>query len=191
MRKKAIVISALTAAIALTFLTTLAYFTATDEAENKITLGGVDIEIEEWIKEGDKYVSWPENGVTAMPNTEIVKYITVKNTGDHPAWVRLHWTGTLQDQEGSELEGWEDLVEISPAPVITDNWSAGEDSYWLYHDYLQSGDETSKLELPIQFSAGLGNDYQGAVYTLTVEAQAVQSENNAGPGIEGWPGSES
>ena len=87
---------ALTASLAVG--SAMAYFTDTDHAENQITIGKVDIDLEE--KEWDKLT--PEEKTDITPNKEITKDPQVTNIGINDAFVFV-------------------TVEVPVADVITAN----------------------------------------------------------------------
>jgi len=95
---------------------TMAYFTDSDQATNVFTVGKIDVEIEEevGVTDGqgndvsDDRVTQTENGAIytgIMPGNKMDKKVTVKNTGDAPAYIRV---AVIMNKH---LELWEVLEE--------------------------------------------------------------------------------
>jgi predicted ribosomally synthesized peptide with SipW-like signal peptide len=182
MKKKSLLISALVLVLAMAVFGTLAFFTAEDDATNIITMGNIKILlIDDTLDDEEEPVPFPEAGVPAMPGTTVDKIVQVKNVGDNPAYVRVKLTPAL----APVVEGFGGLITFA---ADTANWEKIGD--WYHYKYvLAKGDTTPALITQVVFSNTMGNDYQDAVYTLLVEAQGVQSENN-GTGYAdaaGWP----
>lgn len=177
MKRKAILIAALTLVIALAFMGTLAYFTAQDEADNTITLGNVEIKIHEKDAQGFDWVDQED----VMPGTKVDKVVTVENTGSSPVWVRVQLTPSL---DPDDITGWENLITVT---TVSTGWTLNG-GYYYYDSELAPGATTSAVVSAVDFDPTMGNDYQGAVYNLNVAAEAVQSENNGSTavGASGW-----
>ena len=176
MKRKAILIAALTLVIVLAFMGTLAYFTAQDTADNTITMGNVSIKIHEVDGNDEPWVD--VTGV--MPGTTVDKLVTVENTGSSPVWVRVQLTPSLTPA----VTGWESLITVTTAST---GWTL-DGGYYYYDSILAPGATTSAVVSEVVFAQGMGNDYQGAVYNLNVAAEAVQSENNGTTALNasGW-----
>ena len=88
MKKKILALSMVAICMSVVAYGTLAYYTASETAENVITSGNVGIELLEWADE-DRTISYeemyPDNIVTdVMPGTDVTKVVEVKNSGDNP-----------------------------------------------------------------------------------------------------------
>lgn len=181
MKRKLLLISALALVLAMAVLGTLAFFTAEDDATNIITMGNIKILLIDDTIDDEVRVPFPEAGVPAMPGTTVDKIVQVKNIGDNPAYVRVKLTPSLTPT----VEGFESLITF---PTDTVNWV--KVGGWYYYKYALIKDETTPaLIKQVVFSDTMGNAYQDTVYTLLVEAEGVQSENN-GTGYAdaaGWP----
>ena len=170
---------------------TLAYFTKEDTATNVITTGKIDIELSEVTLEIDPETNTPkefENLTDVMPGQEVDKIVTVKNINNaQPAFVRVKVEPDIQLAEGVEEDNRDDLVvEIMPLDVDLDvfgvdfnfdYWTFGNDGYIYYNEVLGTGKETQPLFTKVMFDPQMGNMYQGATFTITIDAQAVQAVN--------------
>lgn len=181
MKKQSIIMSVLAIAIALSFLGTLAYFTAEEDATNKITMGNVAITLSDKTQSGEVYIPFPEEGLAAMPGDEISKSVHVKNSGDNEIWVRVRLTPSLTPA----IEGYASLITWDANTI---NFSQSGDWYYYNGKVTPDGITTNLIE-KVMFDAAMGNDYQDAVFALKVEAQAVQADNNGttAPNATGWP----
>lgn len=166
MKRKAILIAALTLVIALAFMGTLAYFTAQDTADNTITMGDVSIKIHE-VDGNDE--PW-EDVIGVMPGDTVDKVVTVENTGSSPVWVRIKLTPALD----LDVTGWESLITVT---TNSTDWTL-DGGYYYYNTPLAASATTTAVVSAVAFGSTMGNDYQGAEFSLNVTAQAVQSENN-------------
>lgn len=181
--KTKVVVIALVAML-LTFLTqgTLAYYTAIGTATNVVTSGDISLVIHETTADGTEF---PSEGVYVMPGDVVSKQVTIENICDHPFYLRVKLVYGVNAQELSA----EDCFALNI-----------DDSTWLFHDgwYYYNGIVDPHETTPYVFSHAeivgdkVDNNYIGKTLSLTVKAQAVQSENN--PLIDGdiitaagWP----
>lgn len=162
MKKKLMIGLSVVALVALLAVGTWAWFTAeTDPVTNMFKAGTVKISIENTY----------ENVTNWNPGDEEEGTITVTNDGTKCAYVRVKldagWDGAnlAADNVGLALND-EDWVE------------AGE--YYYYKDKLESGETTESLLSAVTLlGEDTGNEYQGATFTVEVEAEAVQCTNDA------------
>lgn len=191
MKKKLLVISAVAVCLAIAAAGTAAYFTAEEKAHNVITTGGVAIEVAEWtMQEGELRVPFPEEGIGGvMPGTSVSKIVTVENTGESEAWVRVKVEIAIVDAEGGALPS---AFGGSSTPVVAftvlTGWQEHE-GYYYYDTPVVAGGFTSALFEEVTFDGLIGNEYQSCTATITVTAQAVQSRNNGATVLAaaGWP----
>jgi len=96
MKKKILGVALVVALVAIMVGGTLAYFTAEDEVTNTFTIGSVKIEIWENNEIADEVEEMGQLLPIVNTNTPsddenyIDKVVTVKNTGNNPAYVRTH-----------------------------------------------------------------------------------------------------
>lgn len=160
---------------------TLAYYTAIGRVTNVITSGDVQLKLHETTENGDAF---PTDGVFVMPGDVIGKRVTVENACAHPFWLRVKLVYGI---EGSRLP-CEDVLQVA---LNTDSWTLRPDGYIYYNTVVEPGKYTEPVITQVQVvGEKLDLNYAGSVLTLTVDAYAVQSENNPADApwdAVGWP----
>lgn len=180
-KAKLFTIAILAITVATLASTTLAYFNAENTAHNVITTSGVDIEIQEWADE-DKTEPFDDlSGV--MPGATETKIAEVKNTGGAPAWIRVKIEKNIVLKGNGEANL--DLVKLD---IDTENWTE-KDGWYYYNEKVPAGAVTEPIFTTVTFDTTMGNEYQNSKATVTVYAQAVQSDNNGDTvaDAQGWP----
>lgn len=165
---------------------TNAFFTAEEQVHNVITTGNIDIELVEMAIPEDGGDPVPFENVTGVvPGEEVSKIVTVKNTGEQPAYVRIKLNKAISLAD--DIKGEADLSLIS-CDLNTKDWTE-KDGYYYYNTVLDAGKETEPLFTTVTFAKEMGNMYQGSQTELTVQAQATQVANNGNSVLEakGWP----
>ena len=166
--KRRIALIAVTIALLSVIATgTLAYYTVSETAENVITAGSLKLALREKTASGEDF---PLTGVEIMPGDVISKIVTVENTGDHPAWVRIKLEKSVNDPA---LDA-ENRMELD----INDKDWTYSDGYYYYNNVLEPGKSTEPLFTTVYMSGYIDNDYLGCKFTLRVLMEGVQSENN-------------
>ena len=210
MKKKILALAAIAICGSVAAGGTLAYFNAKVTAHNVITSGEVQIELVEKMSNGAELVPFPENGISgAMPGTSVSKIVSVKNTGESEAWVRVGVDAQINknpmisavnellplqvaDENGNMID------VISYEFVNTDKWIHDTDEetgvdYYYYVEPVAGGEETATLFESVKFAKEMGNEYQNCRISIDVAANAVQTANNPIPDggdvtdIQGWP----
>ena len=209
MKRKLSLLAVLAICAAVVATGTLAYFTAEDTAHNVITTGGVGIKLVEKIPDGDD----PDEGLDdfkdvdgVMPGTNEYKIVTVHNTEEQPAWVRV-WVNTAISESGDpisnptikclpltiEINGESvnvveymveengKFVKLADSQNWADNWTQGEDGYYYYNRPVEPGQATEPLFEVVHFAKEMGNEYQNCKVYIDVAAEAVQTANNPIP----------
>lgn len=188
MKKKILLAAAIVICLTIAVSGTLAYFTFEDTAHNVITSGGVSIEVVEKTKgEGETEVDFPKEGITGvMPGTEVSKIVSVRNTGNSEAWVRVKVDATIKSAEG-EGELPSDVMTYE----IGEGWDE-KDGYYYYNKPVRAGESTSILFDTVKFDPEMGNVYQNCKANIEISAQAVQTANNGTTVMDaqGWPAGE-
>lgn len=139
-----------------------AYFTDEGVTENVITAGNIRIAL---ILEGE--------GENLMPGVPASLRASIRNAGDHPAFVRL------------ELD-----TEVTPGLTGADSgrwlWREG---YYYYDAPLAPGATTEPLEAGVLLPPELDNRYQNGKARVQVTAYAVQTAHNGTDPLTaaGWP----
>lgn len=196
MKRKLFFIAVIVICLSLTAYGTLAYYTAEQTAHNVITTGNVKIVLNDKIEGGEKTENgWSIDGV--MPSNSVKKIVSVTNTGKADAWVRLKVDLTITAADGKEqlptkmeLSGADSVIDLVSYALGTD-WVKGTDDFIYYTKILKKGETTPSLfqgDL-VNFAKEMDNMYQNCKVTITISAQAVQSDNNAATydQVAGWP----
>jgi predicted ribosomally synthesized peptide with SipW-like signal peptide len=162
---------------------TLAYFTDTEAATNVLTIGRVDIAIEE-----PKFSEANENNTITdvVPDQEIYKDPRIKVQIDsEDCYVRA----------ALEIDGLEDeQIEALVKNINIDSakWVLGDGGYYYYQDVLTALDEI-EFFTTVTIPAEWGNKISGKTFTIDVKAEAIQADyftpetDNDGK-INGWHG---
>ena len=158
---------------------TYAYNTYEGTATSVITTGGIRFELLETTADGTAFGTKP---MVILPGDVVSKVVTVKNTGDHPIYLRIKLTPGINDGELTAQECI--LVDINTA-----DWIA-KDGYYYYRAALEPDQTTQPLFTQVTFEGSkVTNAYLGKLFSLDVAVDAVQSEHNGSVPLEaqGWP----
>ena len=152
---------------------TLAYFTDKDSKTNVVTMGKVDIDLEEPV-----FSENPDDTITDVkPNQNIVKdpKITVTE-GSLDAYVRakIEFDG-LNDQQIKDILP---LINIDKT-----KWFLSTDGYYYYKDKMASG-ESVYLFQNVKIPENWGNEVSGLTFKINVFAEAIQADSFE-PDLEG------
>ena len=170
------------AAILVTVLTqpTLAYYTAVGTATNVVTSGNVRLQIHEKTADGSDF---PAEGVYVIPGDIISKQVSVENVCSHPFYLRVK----LVSGATNEALTPDDCLKMD---IDIQNWTF-VDGYYYYNEILQAGESTSTLFTQVEIiGSKVDQTHIGSTLSLTVNAYAVQSENNPAEhpwNASGWP----
>lgn len=195
MKKKLAVISVLALCFAIAAGSTLAYFTDSKTAHNVITSGGVGITVVETTKNPDgTEVEFPKDGITGvMPGAAVSKIVSVKNTGESEAWIRVKVDTTMTNAKNEQLPSSIKLTDDTSVDLVSftvdeENWTY-QDGYYYYTDPVAAGDSTAVLFSEVNFAPEMPNAYQNSTTIINVSAQAVQTANNGKTvmAAAGWP----
>ena len=172
-------------AIVLTLLTqgTLAYYSTVGKATNVITSGNLELTIREKTDQGTEF---PTEGVYIVPGDVVSKVVTVENTCEHPFYLRVKLVYGIDSQELPS----EECFKLN---INEENWIL-KDGWYYYSAILKPGEETPEVFSHVEIvGSKVDTGYIGKTLSLTVLAQAVQSENNP-PAVDddlssvaGWP----
>lgn len=200
MKNKKLIALAAAGVLALTGIIggTVAYFTDTDDATNVITMGKVDVDLEEpgWedpddVKPGDQYMKDPQ--ITVAADSE-------------DAYIRAKVTISLKTKDGKDVVDKNgNVIQPTAAELfeINDGWNptADADGYYYYNTKL-SGPSTVNLfkikkdaagnEYTVAIPSTWGNDYADTVLTIDIVAEGIQADNFTpemnGSLVTGWNG---
>lgn len=153
-----------------------AYFTDIEIASNNITMGFVDIDLEEYKDNNNS--SW-EDITNAMPGDTITKIVKISKKEDSAnCYIRA------KVEFSGDLSSFDDITEECLS--ISTGWTKNSDGYYYYNNELTSSDPVTFLNsftIPIN----MDNTYVGKKLTITVTAEAIQSLNfdNTAPWTDG------
>ena len=170
------------AAIVATVLTqpTLAYYTTVGKATNVVTSGGIELKIHEKTADGSDF---PAEGVYVIPGDIVSKQVSVENVCAHPFYLRVKLVGGSTNETLSA----EDCLMLD---IDTRNWTY-LDGYYYYNHILLPGESTPALFTQVEVvGSKVDQTHIGSALSLTVNAYAVQSENNPAEypwNASGWP----
>lgn len=179
-KKKLFVMMALVVVLAILGTGTLAYFTTRAVTHNVITSGEIKIRLVE-TQDLDQDPATPETDYPAqivegiMPGKDHSKIVRIENVGPNPAWVRIRMNVEVKDSEGNGLGA--DALEINYHTGLGDKWVEKNGVYY-YKEALESGESTTPLFDTVTFRADMENAYQNARIEISVEAEAIQYQNN-------------
>lgn len=171
------------AAIVATWLTqpTLAYYTMIGTATNVVTSGDIELAIHEKTADGQDF---PEEGVYVMPGDIVSKIVTIENVCGHPFYLRVRLVSSATNDELSA----DDCLALD---LNTGSWTLHSDGYIYYNTILQPGETTPPVFTEVEIVGEyVTQNAVGTTLSLTVKAQAVQSENNPADvpwQAGGWP----
>jgi predicted ribosomally synthesized peptide with SipW-like signal peptide len=169
-------------AILLTVLTqpTLAYYTAYGKATNVVTSGDIQLQIHEKTADGNDF---PEEGVYVIPGDIVSKRVSIENVCGHPFYLRVKVVSNSTNQALSA----DDCLKLD---INTADWTF-VDGYYYYNKILQPGEVTPALFTQVEIvGSKVDQNHVGSMLSLTVNAYAVQSQNNPAEhpwNAAGWP----
>lgn len=156
--------------IVFTFCTqsSLAYYTVTGKASNVITTGNIRFIIHETTDQGNAF---PEEGVYIIPGEIVSKKVNIESDCEHPFYLRVK---VVYGVNSSELSA-DDCFKLN---ISSENWQ-WHDGWYYYKEALAPGETTPDVFSKVEMIGNkIDNSYIGKTLSLTVVAQAVQSENN-------------
>ena len=165
---RAIALALVAILLALMGQPTLAYFQTVGKATNVVTSGSIQMRIHETTDQGTPF---PEDGVYVMPGDVVSKRVTVENDCTHPFYLRVK---ILYGIDSKELSA-DDCFKLN---INEQHWELHEGWYY-YKGVVEPGQTTPEVFSHVEMvGSELDNSYLGKTLTLTVNAHAVQSENN-------------
>ena len=157
-------------AIAITFLSqgTLAYYSTVGKATNVVTSGNIQLIIHEKTDAGTEF---PKEGVYIVPGDIVSKKVSIENDCEHPFYLRVKMVYGVNSEELTA----EDCFKLN----INEEYWELHDGWYYYKGIVEPGKTTPDVFSHVEIvGSKVDNDYLGKTLTLTVKAQAVQSENN-------------
>ena len=182
MRVKTRLILIALAAILATVLTqpSLAYYTTVGKATNVVTSGDIQLQIHEKTADGSDF---PAEGVYIIPGDIVSKQVSVENVCGHPFYLRVKLVSGSTNRDLT-------AEECLKMDIDTENWTL-VDGFYYYNRPLQPGEITLPLFTQVEIVGDqVDRSHIGSTLSLTVNAYAVQSENNPAEhpwDAAGWP----
>lgn len=182
MRAKGRLLLIALAAILVTVLTqpTLAFYTTIGKATNVVTSGSLKMQIYEKTAGDDDF---PEEGVYIIPGDIVSKRVSIKNVCGAPFYLRVK---LIHGSTNEEL----DPEECLKMNINTIDW-VEVDGYYYFNHVLQPGEVTPPLFTQVEIVGDkVDQHHVGSMLSITVSAQAVQSEHNPADypwEAKGWP----
>jgi len=181
--KSKLAVAALVAIVlALLAQAAIAYYSTAGVATNVVTSGSIRMLIHETTEQGRPF---PTEGVVVIPGDVVEKEVTVESDCAHPFYLRVKLVCSVNDETLSA----DDCIRPD---INTADWQL-HDGWYYYKGIVTPGKTTAPLFSEVEIVGDkVDNSYIGKKLTLTVDAQAVQSENNPLTGgdvttASGWP----
>ena len=147
----------------------LAYYSTVGKATNVVTSGNLRLIIHEKTDQGKEF---PREGVYIVPGDIVSKEVMVENDCEHPFYLRVKIVYGVNAEELSS----EDCFKLN---INETDWILHEDGWYYYKGIVEPNQTTPKIFSHVEMvGSKIDNRYIGKTLTLTVKAQAVQSENN-------------
>ena len=148
---------------------TLAYFTDNDAANNVVTMGHVNIELDE-----PEFSAENENNTikNVVPNQTITKDPTITvEAGSESCYLRAKI-------EITELNA-EQIADLLENTNIGEDWVLAEDGYYYYQNSVSKSNEDQTVDLfdTVVIPAEWGNEVADLTFEINVSAEAVQADN--------------
>ena len=179
---KIFVASLVAAMMAFISTSTLAYYSTVGKATNVVTSGNIQFIIHEMTDQGKEF---PKEGVYIVPGDVVSKKVSIESDCEHPFYLRVKIVYGVDSQELSA----EDCFKLN---IDEEHWVL-HDGWYYYTGIVKPGEITPDVFSHVEMvGSKIDNSYIGKTLTLTVKAQAVQSENNPITGgntytASGWP----
>lgn len=146
----------------------LAYYSTVGKATNVVTSGNIQFIIHETTDQGKEF---PKEGVYIVPGDIVSKKVTIESDCNHPFYLRVKMVYGVDSQELTA----EDCFKLN---INEEHWEL-HDGWYYYKGIVEPNETTPYIFSHVEIvGSKVDNSYLGKTLTLTVKAQAVQSENN-------------
>ena len=146
----------------------LAYYQTVGKATNVVTSGNIQLIIHEKTDQGTEF---PADGVYILPGDVVSKEVSIENDCAHPFYLRVKMVYGTNAQDLTP----EDCLKLN---INSEHWQL-HDGWYYYKDVVNPGETTPNVFSHVEIvGSKVDTGHIGKVLTLTVNAQAVQSENN-------------
>ncbi len=167
-KMKIFVVALVAAMMAFISTSTLAYYSTVGKATNIVTSGNIQFIIHEMTDQGTEF---PKEGVYIVPGDIVSKKVSIESDCEHPFYLRVKIVYGVNSQELTA----EDCFKLN----INEQYWELHDGWYYYKGIVNSGETTPDVFSHVEMvGSKIDNSYLGKTLTLTVKAQAVQSENN-------------
>lgn len=160
----------------------LAWFTDTESKTNTFATGKVDITLEETGEAGDPAIEEGIRYIDVLPGDTRTKKVVVHNVGD-AAYVRVKVTiGGLDEEHAKSLV----FVDNEDHEITNINYIANNDGTYSFYITRENPMEANDVSgeyiafKEVKIPNTWGNEMVAKQFTIDVEAQAVQADNNVG-----------
>jgi hypothetical protein len=165
---KIFVIALVATIMAFISTSTLAYYQTVGKTTNIVTSGNIQLIIHETTDQGNEF---SKAGVYIVPGDIVSKKVSVENNCDHPFYLRVKMMYSVNSQELTA----EDCFKLN----INEEYWELHDGWYYYKGIVNPSETTPDVFSHVEIvGSKVDNSYLGRTLTLTVKAQAVQSENN-------------
>lgn len=163
----------------------LAMFTDTETATNVVTIGNLDITLDETSYHSDGTAGERTPGThnyAIMPGCNYIKDPQIHNIGDNPAWVRVN---IAVSSENKELE--KAIQEYLASMMETSSHWKGKDGKYYATSVLNTGNTVEVFTMKLNdifdkkipfFEEFQQDDLSRAKFDIEVTAEAVQADYN-------------
>jgi len=167
-KSKIFVVALVAMLMALISTSTLAYYQTIGKAANVVTSGNIQFIIHEMTDQGKEF---PKEGVYIVPGDIVSKKVSIESECEHPFYLRVKMVYGIDSKELSA----EDCFKLN---IDETHWVL-HDGWYYYTGIVGPGETTPDVFSHVEMvGSKINNSYIGKTLTLTVKAQAVQSENN-------------
>lgn len=168
MKWRFFVLSLAAVLVTLSTQSTLAYYSTVGTATNVVTTGSIRFIIHETTDTGEEF---PKEGVHIVPGDIVSKKVTIESDCEHPFYLRVKLVYGVDSQELTA----EECFKLN---INDQNWEL-HDGWYYYKGIVEPHEVTPQVFSKVEIVGNnVDTSYLGKTLTLTVVAQAVQSENN-------------
>lgn len=188
-KKLLALLTSLTLVAAVGIGATLAYFTDSDAATNVITMGHVDIDLDE--PEYDKEAGDDKTITDITPGQKITKDPTItvdEDSADAYLRAKITFEGLTDGTNNTKNQISELLANINIDTEVTEDSPAAwyynsKDGYYYYNTKVSAGNSV-ELFTEVEIPATWGNEVADLTFKIVVSAEAIQA-NNFEPTVDG------
>ena len=165
---KIVIVALVASMMAFISTTSLAFYSTVGTATNVVTSGKIQFMIHERTDQGTEF---PQEGVYIVPGDVVSKKVAIESDCEHPFYLRVKVVYGVDSQELPS----EECFKLN---INEENWEL-RDGWFYYKGIVEPGQTTPNVFSHVEIvGSKVDNRYIGKTLTLTVKAQAVQSENN-------------